>query len=120
MLILCSGLGYLEWGGQNSSFLFQTEAGILLKITTDPKSVLHPFIVLPLAGQLLLLFSLFQSSPSKWLTYTGIGMLALLLLFILFIGLLGLNLPVMGSTLPFIIFSVITIRLHQRSHTPAN
>lgn len=60
LLIVTSLLGYLEWGGDNHIFLFKAEAEILSKLFTDPLSVLHPFTLLPLAGQIILLITLFQ------------------------------------------------------------
>lgn len=62
LLILTSLIGYLEWGKDASVFFFQAEAQILSKLFTDTQSVLHPLILLPLAGQLLLLITLFQKN----------------------------------------------------------
>ena len=71
-LILTSLIGYLEWGQDMSMFLFQGELDVISKLFTDPLSVLHPFTLLPLLGQILLLITLFQKNPSKVLTYVGI------------------------------------------------
>lgn len=91
LLIVTSLFGYLEWGGNNSILLFQAEADIISKLFTDPTSVIHPFILLPLVGQILLLVSVFQNKPSHLLTYIGIACLALLLGFMFVIGILSLN-----------------------------
>jgi len=115
LVVLTSLFGYLEWGGNNHAFLFGAEAGILLKLFTSPASVSHPFVMLPLAGQLMLLISLFQKSPGKILTYSGIGCLAVLLLFMFAIGLLSLNMKVIFSTVPFIAVSIFTIRHYRES-----
>lgn len=109
-LILSSLLGYLEWGGGNSMFLFQGEAEVIGKLFTDPRSVIHPFTLMPLAGQLALLVTLFQKDPSRWLTLVGTAFLGLLLVFIFLIGLLGLNPKIAGSTVPFIALGIYTIR----------
>ncbi|MBI1306725.1 MAG: hypothetical protein GC181_08935 [Bacteroidetes bacterium] len=110
-LILTSLLGYLEWGEDQHQFLFQTEGLILSKLFTSPKEVIHPFVLIPLFGQLILLITLFQKNPSKWLTYLGMFSLAVLLGFMLFIGLLGFNAKIILSTLPFVttcvLFSVL-------------
>lgn len=116
LLILTSLLGYLEWGGDNHAFLFQAEYEILTKLCTNPTSVMHPFTILPLVGQIILLITLFQKTPNKTLTYMSICGLSLLLLFMFIIGLISLNYKIMGCTLPFIIVVIWTI-LHYRKAT---
>jgi hypothetical protein len=64
-LILTSVFGYLEWGSGNHAFMFQAEAELLGKLFTDPASVVHPFTLLPLAGQLMLEITWFQPKPGK-------------------------------------------------------
>jgi len=113
LLIITSLLGYIEWSGDNHTFLFQAEAQLFPKIFTDPASVIHPFTLLPFAGQLILLITLFQSKPSKILSYIGIGSLSLLLVFIFIIGLLSTNFKIILSTIPFITMAIFAI-LHYR------
>jgi hypothetical protein len=108
LLIITSLIGYLEWGGNNGSFLFQIEGEIFPKLFTDPRSVLHPFILLPLAGQVLLMVTLFQKTPNKTLTYIGMGGLGILLLFMLVIGLMGFNYRIIASTIPFLVVAAIS------------
>lgn len=108
-LILSSLLGYLEWGGGNSMFLLQGEAEVISKLFTEPLSVIHPFTLMPLAGQLSLLFTLFQKNPGRWLTLVGIAFLGLLLVFIFLIGLLGLNPKMAASTVPFVTLAIFTL-----------
>lgn len=110
LLILTSLIGYLEWGTNNSMFLFQGEWDILKKLVDEPLSVLHPFVLLPLAGQIVLLITLFQKEPSKVLTRIGIIGLGLLLVFIFVIGLIGLNFKTAFSVLPFIVTAIVAIR----------
>jgi hypothetical protein len=110
LLIITSLLGYLEWNGNNHIFLFKAEAEIFLKLFTNPLSVLHPFTILPLVGQILLLITLFQKTPNKTLSFISIAGLGLLLGFMFIIGLLSLNFKVIISTIPFIIVSVLAIR----------
>ena len=112
LLVLTSLLGYLEWGKDNKQFLFQAEVEIVSKLFTDPTSVIHPLTLLPLAGQLLLLITLFQKSPNKLLTFIGIGGLSLLRGLMLFIGIISLNLKILCSTLPFLVLGFITIQHH--------
>jgi cobalamin biosynthesis protein CobD/CbiB len=109
LLIATSLLGYLEWGGDNKTFLFQAELDVFKQLFSDPKSIVHPFVLLPLFGQLLLLIALFQKKPSKILIYIGISCLALLLGFMFFIGIIQMNVRIFGSTLPFLIVVILTI-----------
>ncbi len=109
LLIITSLFGYLEWSGNNSSFLFQSEYDVLTKFFTEPKTVVHPFTIIPLVGQILLLITLFQKKPSKMLTYIGIACLGLLLGFIFFIGITSLNFKILISTLPFLATAIYTI-----------
>jgi hypothetical protein len=110
LLIITSLIGYLEWGKQSQTFLFQAEAEIIIKLFTNPASVIHPFILLPLVGQILLLITLFQKSPSKILTYISILGLGILLGFMFIAGLLSMNFMIVLSTIPFMITAVLTIR----------
>jgi len=116
-IIFCSLLGYLQWGKDQHMYLFQMELELLRKLFTDPMSVIHPFTLLPLFGQLLLIITLWQKQVSKKLTYLGIGCLGLLLLFLFIIGCLGLHLKIILSSVPFILTSIVTILYHQKNKT---
>lgn len=113
LLIITSLIGYLEWSGDSSSFLFQAEAEIFSKLFSDPQSVLHPFTVIPFIGQLLLVFTLFQNKSSRILTYTGIFALGFLMVFLFAIGVISLNIKIIVSTIPFLSVSVATL-IHLR------
>src|SRR3712207_5528302 len=89
LVILSSLVGYLEWGKEGEAFLFEAEYLVLSQLFIDPRSAVHPFTLIPILGQLLLLLTVFQKRPSKRLTYIGITCLALLLGFMFFIGLLA-------------------------------
>ncbi len=114
LLIITSLAGYLEWGGNRHSFLFHIEVEFFSKVFIDPVSILHPFTVLPLLGQIVLLFTLFQKNPSKPLTYIGITCLGVLLMFMFVIGILSLNFKILISTIPFLIVSALTIRHYKK------
>jgi len=109
LLIISSLVGYLEWAGNNHLFLFQAEADIFSKLITEPKSVIHPFILLPIIGQVLLLVTLFQKTPHKLLTYIAIGSLGLLLAFMFIIGIISLNIKIICSTIPFLVISCYSL-----------
>jgi hypothetical protein len=68
--------------------------------------------VLPLSGQVLLLVTLFQRTPSTWLTYLGVAGMGLLLGLMLLIGLMTLNVYITASTVPFFVLAVLTVRHH--------
>ena len=112
LLIITSLFGYLEWSGNSHMFLFQAEGEILSKLFTHPTSVIHPFTVLPMIGQIILLITLFQKKPNKTLTYISIGSLGILLVFMFVIGLLSFNYKIIISTIPFIVISILTFRYH--------
>ncbi len=116
-LIITSLLGYLEWGMEHKMFLFQMEAEVFKKLISTPGSVLHPLVLLPLFGQVLLLSTLFQARPGKWLTYAGIGCIGLLLGFMFVIGLLGFYYKIYLSTLPFIILAIFAIKNLRRERS---
>lgn len=113
-LILTSLLGYLEWGQENSSFLFEIELDIMTKIATDPSSVMHPFIVLPLLGQVLLVITLFQKKPGKLLTFLGLGCIGILFIMLFIVGLLSQNYQILISTLPFLCLGFLVLRFQLR------
>lgn len=111
LLILTSLMGYLEWGKDNHAFLFQAEGQILLRLINEPVAVVHPFTVLPMIGQLILLTTLFQKNPGKILTYMGMAGIGILLAFMFIIGLISLNVKILLSTVPFLVIAFLTIRL---------
>lgn len=113
LLILTSLFGYLEWGGNQHQFLFQVESVIFTKLLTSPGEVLHPFIILPLLGQILLLITLFQQKVSRVLTFSGMAAMSILLLLILLIGIMSTNLRIIGSVLPFSCIAVYTVIYHR-------
>lgn len=117
LLIISSLFGYLEWGGNNHQFLFQAEAGIICKFFSEPSSVLHPFVLLPLFGQILLLITLFQKTPNKLLIYMAIGCLGILLAFMFVIGIMSLNFKIILSTAPFLVLAIYTILYYKKTKT---
>lgn len=114
ILIVSSLFGYLEWGTGNHMFLFQAEGEILTKMFTDPQSIIHPFTILPMLGQLLLFTTLLQRSVNRWLTYTGLAFIGILLALMFFIGVIDTNAKILLSTLPFMITAFLVIRHHRK------
>ena len=116
LLIITSLLGYLEWSGNSHLFLFQAEGEILSKLFIDPISVLHPFTLLPMIGQLILTITLFQKKPNKLLTYMSIFGLGILLVFMFVIGIMSLNFKIIFSTIPFIVVAILAIRHYKKQN----
>jgi len=113
LLLLSSLVGYLEWGQNRKMFLYQLEIEIFSKFMKDSVSIIHPFILLPFLGQLLLLFTLFQKNPGKTLTYIGMGGIGILLALLFLVGCLNRNPYIFFSTIPFFAISYFIIR-HNR------
>ncbi len=101
-LIVTSLIGYLEWGGNNHKFIFQIERELLFGTTVSSNSFLHPFILIPLIGQLLLLISVLKKEPNKTITYAGLSCLSVIMLFLFLTGIISQNIKIALSTIPFI------------------
>ncbi|MFY8005339.1 MAG: hypothetical protein ACOVNR_10850 [Chitinophagaceae bacterium] len=101
LIIVSSLLGYLQWGGNNSLFLAEAEWQIFKNLFTHPTSVMHPFIIIPLIGQVLLFITLFLQQPKKLLTIIGVSSVGLLLFLMLFIGIIDTNFKILISVTPF-------------------
>ena len=113
-LILTSFVGYLEWGTDMRMFLIEGEIEVITKAFTNFKEIIHPLILLPLVGQLLLVLTLFQKKPNKTLTYIGMICLAILLVFLFFIGIISLNLKTLASATPFVVVMLLTIKHYKQ------
>ncbi len=116
-LVVTSLFGYMEWGGDNHSFLFQAEAEVFAKFFSEPSAILHPFVLLPFLGQFLLLLSLLQNKPSRMLTFLSIGALGLLLGFMFIIGLISMKPMILLSCLPFLITAFFTVHYHRKTRS---
>jgi hypothetical protein len=106
LLFLTSFIGYLEWGLTNRMFLYQMELEVIQKLLSDPLSILHPLIVFPLIGQLILFVSISLSSPKVWIIRIGIGGMAILYVLILLAGIFSTNVKMIFSVIPFLGLSV--------------
>ena len=110
LLLISSLFVYLSWGPCNEAFLVQIEIDVLKKLLSDPVAALHPFTIIPLLGQLVLVITFIQKTPSNLLMKTGISYLFFLIGFVFIVGLLSLRLPIIISTLPFILLAFITLK----------
>jgi hypothetical protein len=108
-LLLSFLICYLEWGQDNSSFVFQTEYLLFFKKSEAVNTFTHPLIIIPFIGQLLILYTLFQKIPGKTITIIGMILLSILVLLIAFVGVLSMNFKIIVSTLPFIMIGLLII-----------
>jgi hypothetical protein len=120
LLIISSLFGFLEWGQNHQMFLFQIEAEVFSKFLKDPLALIHPFVILPLLGQVLLLITLFQRNPGKKLTYIGIGGIGILMALIFLVGCLNFNLKIQVSTIPFLAIGYLTIQHYRKMRMLTN
>ena len=113
LLIFTSLFGYLEWGVTNHSFIFEVEIELLPKIVSEPYSIVHPFIIIPLVGQVLLLTTLFQNSYKPFISIIGMSCIGLLLLFLFLIGCMSLNYKIILFSFPYICVSLLVVHHFQ-------
>jgi hypothetical protein len=115
-LMVSSLFGYLEWGQDSSQFLFQAELHILHLLWSNPNSAIHPFVLLPLFGQIILLATIFQKQPGKVMGYIGLSFIGVLIFFMLFIGIYVPNVKIILSVLPFLICIFVFVKHHRTSY----
>lgn len=119
-LFLSFLLGYMEWGNNYHIFIIQAEGELFSKLISNPLSVLHPFTLIPFAGQIILVFTLFQKEPGKRLTFTGLACLSLLMVFLFFIGLFGMRLRILASVIPFITLGIFAVVYYRKNNKTAS
>lgn len=117
LLLITSLFGYLEWGGNQHMFIFQVEIELFSKAIQAPESFLHPAILIPLSGQFILLYTLFQPIPGKILSFAGICGISLFMILLLFIGIISSNWKIIVSTIPYNISAIIAIRFYRKHIT---
>lgn len=112
LVIITFFLGYLEWGTDNRAFIFQAAGALVTSIPNDWLGLLNPFVLIPFVGIVLLLITLFQVSPNRKLSLIGLACLAVLIVFLFFVGLLSSNYKIILSTIPFLIMAAFSLRLN--------
>jgi hypothetical protein len=114
LLFITFLFGYMEWGRGNHTFIFQAQAEMLIKASTDIRNLVHPFIIVPFVGQVLILWSIFQKEPGRRITFIGLACLSTIMLFLFFIGVSAPNFKILGSTLPFLVTAILALRYHRK------
>lgn len=108
-ILLSSLFGYMEWGKNQHSFLFEIEYELLFAQKNLLETITHPIVLASLSGQLLILYCAVKKDCSRKLNLLGLLLLSLLLLLILLAGILSANIKMIGSTIPFLIFGILLI-----------
>ncbi|MCA0383180.1 MAG: hypothetical protein LCH58_13515 [Bacteroidetes bacterium] len=97
---------YLEWGKGQHAFVAQLEWQTITLQKDTVNTLMHPLVLLPFLGQLLMLYAVFASKPRRWQTRTSIVLMGTLAFMILLVGGLSLHWKVILSALPFWIIAV--------------
>lgn len=120
VLLMAFQFGYLQWGGNKEAFIYNATAEVFSKLFSHPKNFFHPAILLPFAGEVILLFTLFQKKPNRKLIIAGLSLMSLLMLLLFLTGILTGNFKIILSTLPFfaIAILIIVITISQKKKGP--
>jgi len=119
-LLLSFQFGYLEWGGGKHLFIFQAVIEIFQQAAKNILSILHPMILVPFAGEIALLYTLFQHKPNTILSYLGLASLSVFMLLLFFIGALGMHFKILSSTIPFILIGLMQIKIFRSQQITNN
>lgn len=119
-LFLTSLVCYLEWGSDRSGFLFQMELEVFQAGAQSLSSILHPLVLIPMLGQIILLITVFQRNPSRRLAVIATLALGVLVLVILLVGILVFNVKIILSTLPFLGLAVVYLFFMKRKIVDEN
>lgn len=113
-MLLSFLLGYMEWGGGNSAFIADVEWTVFTSGDNFLNNLFHPVILPGFVGQGLLLYAAVAKRPRKWINVTGIVLLSLIMLLILFTGVVSASLWIILSVLPFFAFAVLFFVLKKK------
>lgn len=91
-------------------FLFQIEYETLTGKTDTSNVFKHPMVALSLVGQLLFLYTIFQKNPSRKLTMATVVLMGMLVFICLLVGILSINIRIIGAALPYFLLSWIILR----------
>ncbi|MGX7668484.1 hypothetical protein [Flavobacterium pedocola] len=108
-ILITSLFGYMEWGANNDSFLFEAQYEILFGHHNFIESITHPIILFSISGQLLILHCAIKNNSSKKTNIAGLILLSLIMLLIILGGSLSSNTKMILSTVPFLFFAALLI-----------
>lgn len=99
-------LGYLEWGKDSAAFVYEGFIEVISNSKGLKSNFTHPLIVLPLIGEFIFILGAFNSRlQNKWLI-TALVLTGLLYIMILLAGILSMNLKMILSATPYILFAI--------------
>lgn len=112
-LFLSFFLCYLEWGGGQSIFIAQAayELVFVQGLSWNWNTALHPVILSAILGLLALLYSAVVNKPIPWVNVLGVTLLSAVVLLFFLVGVLNLNVRMIGSNLPFLVLAGLFFRL---------
>lgn len=100
---------YLGWGEGQGGYFWELEYEIIAKGLR--KDLLHPALLLPFVGQMLILIAIVAPGVPKWICLIGLALCGLLVLFLLFIEIIGRQPAGIGATVLYLIaWSMVVVR----------
>lgn len=108
-IIIAFSICYMQWGNNQSSFIFQTEYELLFKEHSLLKNLMHPIILSGVLGQCVMLYATFAKRINPKIYFLGIILLSVVVFMILLAGLLSKNIFQIASTLPFVFLLILSI-----------
>lgn len=105
---------YMEWPPDNSAYVAEIAYQILFQRDDQSDTLLHPIILLPFLGLLLVLYSALRKEPNRRVIFTAMALMGVLVLLLLAIGIMGGNIKIVLSTLPFIGASIWCFRVFRK------
>lgn len=99
----------LEWPPNNSYFVFEMIFELFFKKKDVLTFIFHPVFLTGMFGIGCLMYNTF-SRYKKWVQTLGVLLLGLLVLLFLLSGIFSKNIKMIGSTIPFIVLSIYSLR----------
>lgn len=109
-LLISFSLCYLEWGGNQSMMIGQTQYEILSKQEGFWDTLLHPVVLSGLLSQCCLIYAILVPRPLRLVNLIGVVLLSLVVALFLLVGLLSLNVKMILSDIPFAVSAVMFFR----------
>ena len=114
-LLLAFSICYMEWGQDQSAFVFEAQYQIFTGPAGGIDTFTHPIVLGALAGQLLLLVYALRSTPRPLIAWVGVAILSPVVLLILVGNVLSGNVKPPASVLPFVALTIVLWRHGRRA-----
>ena len=111
-LLIAFSFCYLAWGTDQCAFVFQMEYTLVAE--KSGQNFAHPIILMGLAGQLLLIYGAIKPNANRWFALSAIILLSTLVALFFLVGCLSLQVPIILSTLPFIVLVILYAKFRKR------